>query len=117
MRSVCSSRFRTHRPRRRYPTTRAERYLAEMRRTEDRRARELFEGPVHAALGDPNAAFAAWNEIEEWQDSHLTHSIRYWFPDILDPLRDDPRYRGLIGKINRQWGLDPDGSLPEETRG
>lgn len=39
----------------------------------------------------------------------------YWYPNLLGPLRDDPRYESLIRKINESWGLNPDGSLPDEA--
>jgi TolB-like protein/tetratricopeptide (TPR) repeat protein len=75
------------------------------------------EGFIHAVLGDEDAAFAAWErvEVELWWRSGLNRDLRYFFSDILDRLRDDPRYEALIREINRSWGLNPDGSLPDSV--
>ena len=91
-----------------------------------RRARTLLEeideiaapfsaGLVHAALGDPDAAFDAFDRVSRW-GSFETEHVRYFFPDVLGPLRDDPRYDALIRRVNQAWGLAPDGSLPEDAR-
>jgi TolB-like protein/tetratricopeptide (TPR) repeat protein len=98
-------------------TAAARDYLSEIRREEASNVRYVFQGLTHAALGQTDRAFAAWDELElpaaasglpEWV-------LRYWFPDLLDPLRDDPRYRKLMGRFNRAWGLNPDGSLPDSV--
>lgn len=34
----------------------------------------------------------------------------------LEPLRKDPRYEELIRKANQAWGLNPDGTIPEQSR-
>jgi hypothetical protein len=88
-----------------------------------RRAHELLEvidevetpfsaGLVRAALGDADAAFDAFDRVTYW-GSFETEHIRYFFPDVLGPLRDDPRYDALIRRVNQAWGLEPDGSLPD----
>jgi TolB-like protein/Flp pilus assembly protein TadD len=91
-----------------------------------RRARTLLDeideadapfsaGLVHAALGDADAAFDAFDRVSHW-GSFETEHIRYFFPDVLGPLRDDPRYDALIRRLNQAWGLAPDGGLPENAR-
>ena len=76
----------------------------------------FYRGLLHAALGDEQAAFDAFGRIEDWSRSPLLGwpnvSLRYLHPRVLEPLREDPRYRELIREINRSWGLDPDGRLP-----
>ena len=91
-----------------------------------RRARELLNqideinapfsvGLVHAALDDPDAAFDAFDHVRHW-GSFETEHVRYFFPDALGPLRDDPRYDALIRRVNQAWGLKPDGSIPDTHR-
>jgi len=70
----------------------------------------FWESLVLAALGDTEAAFEALDEVE-WT------SVYVWDLLVLPgfaPLRDDPRYEALVRANNRRWGLNPDGSLPEE---
>ncbi len=86
--------------------------------TELRKERALFEeGLVRAALGATDSAFAAWRKIEDWSGFAIwdNQRLRYSYDDILDPLRGDPRYEELVGRINRQYGLNPDGSLPDSV--
>jgi TolB-like protein/Flp pilus assembly protein TadD len=70
-------------------------------------------GLVHAALGAPERAFACFEEIRDW-GSFTTEHARYFFPDALGPLREDPRYDELLRTVNEYWGLAPDGALPED---
>ncbi len=39
------------------------------------------------------------------------------YPDVLDPLRSDPRFDELLMEVNRSWGLPADGRLPSTARG
>ena len=73
----------------------------------------VFEGLVHAVLGDEGAAFSAWRQIDDWWIN--LHLLRYCFSDVLAPLRRDPRYEKLIHEINEYWGLNPDGSIPDSV--
>lgn len=65
-------------------------------------------GLVHAALGEYQAAFDAFAKVPTW-DSFSTEHFRYFFPDVLRPLRDDPRYQELLREVDRSWGLEPGG--------
>jgi hypothetical protein len=65
-------------------------------------------GLMHAALGDPQAALDAFERVEDW-GSFETEHVRYFFPDALGPLRNDPRYDALIQTVDRSWGVTPDG--------
>jgi len=66
-------------------------------------------GLVRAALGEEQAAFDAFGKVSTW-NSFSTEHFRYFFPDVLGPLRDDPRYQQLLREVDRAWGLEPDGS-------
>ncbi len=73
---------------------------------------EPFEvGVVHAALGEEEMAFEAFQEVDRWE-AWPTLAARYLFPEVLGPLREDPRYDRLLLEVNRSWGLNLDGSIP-----
>jgi tetratricopeptide (TPR) repeat protein len=59
-------------------------------------------GINEAALDRKDLAMASFNEIEQFS-MWPNLSLRYFFPEILDPLREDARYRQLIVKMNEQW--------------
>jgi len=61
-------------------------------------------GLVHAALGEEDVAFEAFASIAEWGTFETEHA-RYLFPDVLGPLRDDPRYQALLNRVDAAWGL------------
>ena len=71
---------------------------------------------VLGALGEVDAAFETLSTVEEWSDVNPVSSsrrLRYFYPDLVSAFRADPRYDKLIRSLNRAWGLNPDGSLPE----
>jgi tetratricopeptide (TPR) repeat protein len=70
------------------------------------------QGLLHATLGEFEAAFEAFNDVEEWGLAQMV-SLRYRRPVALNAFREDSRYEKLIGNINQQWGLSPDGSIPQ----
>ncbi|MGK7370045.1 MAG: tetratricopeptide repeat protein, partial [Candidatus Halalkalibacterium sp. M3_1C_030] len=55
-----------------------------------------------AARGNNDAAIASFNRIEQFS-MWPNLSLRYFFPEILGPLREDARYRELIARMNKQW--------------
>lgn len=59
-------------------------------------------GLVHAALGDIDAAFDAFEQVHDW-GSHATEQLRYFFPDVLGPVRQDRRYQRLLRILDRSW--------------
>lgn len=63
-------------------------------------------GLVHAALGEADAALELFEEIEEW-GSFATDHIRYFFPEVLGPLRDDPRFGAILRAVDRSWQRGP----------
>lgn len=74
---------------------------------------------AHTVLGHADRAFElieeAYPRTERPWDSPFTVWLRYFWPETLRPLRDDPRWEQFIAEMHTHWGLDPDGSLPEET--
>lgn len=78
---------------------------------------------LHAALGHHDRAFELMHQTyprKDWPypwDFSFAVQLRHFFGPILDPLRDDPRWDRFMGVMNTHWGLNPDGSLPEETGG
>ncbi len=66
---------------------------------------EPFEvGVVHAALGEQEMAFEAFREVDRWEPWPIL-AARYLYPEILGPLRDDPRYDQLLRSMDLAWGL------------
>lgn len=89
-------------------TARARRLLAELEQ-----AGEWFSvGLVHAALGDRDAAFGAFEQVRDWGAYWPTWAVHHYFPELMDRLSGDARYRGMLANIHRAWGLDPDGEFP-----
>ncbi len=78
---------------------------------EENGASRYAQAEVHAALSEVDAAFADLAAVE-WS-KFLVAELRYG--PALDPLRNDPRYRQLIRKVNRRWGLTPEGTLPADS--
>lgn len=74
---------------------------------------------AHSLAGRQDRAFElmeeAYPRTERLWDSAFTVWLRYFWPETLEPLRHDPRWERFIAEMHTNWGLNPDGSLPEET--
>lgn len=68
----------------------------------------FFEGATLAVLGHMDGAFDRF-EHADWTPLHTYH-LRY--DPALRRVREDPRFPELVRKVNRSWGLAPDGTLP-----
>lgn len=68
----------------------------------------FFEGFAHTLVGRLDEAFDAFREAR-WTP---LYGFRLRYDPPLDALREDPRYADLLEEVNREWGLDPDGSIP-----
>lgn len=64
-------------------------------------------GLVLAALGDVDGAFSAFEQIRE-PDSFSADHFRYFFPEVLGPIRADPRYYRVRRDMARVWGWETD---------
>lgn len=62
-------------------------------------------GLIHAALGDIDAAFEHFRTVRFWNSFAVEH-FRHFFPDVLGPVRGDERYRALLARVDRAWGLE-----------
>ncbi|MFU8878186.1 MAG: winged helix-turn-helix domain-containing protein [Wenzhouxiangellaceae bacterium] len=67
-------------------------------------------GLVHAGLGNVDAAFEHFGRIRQWgQWPALV--MHHYYPDVLGPVRADPRFGPLLASLRAYYGLQPDGSL------
>ncbi len=59
---------------------------------------------VHAALGDLDTAFGCLDRIRSafWDDELF---LRYHRAAPMDRVRADPRYAGVVDRLDRAWGL------------
>jgi tetratricopeptide (TPR) repeat protein len=74
--------------------------LAQIEQTDD-----LFSaGLIYAALGETDRAFAVFERIDQWS-AWPTLAMRYYFPNVLSPVRNDVRYQKLLREIDRSWGI------------
>jgi tetratricopeptide (TPR) repeat protein len=73
-------------------------------------------GQAYAALGKTDLALEAYQRLSEdaWGRFGPSVEFRYGIMYDLDPLRQDSRYEEIIEEANRAWGLNPDGSIPED---
>jgi len=64
-------------------------------------------GLVHFALGEREDAFDAFQGASVWAE-WPTLAVRDLYSEVLDPLRDDPRYGALLSDVDGAWGMaDP----------
>lgn len=73
----------------------------------------FWAGLVHAALGDLDAAFAFFDQDAEDapRGPWYVTAWRYYFPDVLGPVRGDPRFAALMRDVRARWGIEPDEDL------
>ena len=62
-------------------------------------------GLVHAALGEEDDAFDAFQRISLWSE-WPTLSVHYLYKDVWGPLQDDLRYDELVREVDRTWRLE-----------
>lgn len=58
---------------------------------------------LHAALGQRDLAFAAFSATGRW-DYWPALFVHHYFPDVLGPLRSDPRWDEVLRSVSRDWG-------------
>lgn len=69
------------------------------------------EGLIRAALGERDDALSALEGVRRW-GPFPTALVRYLFPAVLGALRNEPRFRPVLSRVSRSWGLRADGSVP-----
>ena len=81
---------------------------ARARRSEFEGADDWFAvGVVTAALGDADAAFAAFDRVETWDRYWPALAGRLLYQDALGPLRADPRYQEILRRLAQAWNTAP----------
>jgi DNA-binding SARP family transcriptional activator/TolB-like protein/Flp pilus assembly protein TadD len=59
---------------------------------------------VRTALPEARQTVEAFTRIREWT-YWPTLAVHYFFPAVLNPLRRDGCYEGLLQQVDRSWGL------------
>ena len=67
-------------------------------------------GMVLAGLGDRDAAFAAFEKIEQW--NYWSALVMNHYQDLLGDIPSDPRFESMLVDMRHYYGLGADGSLP-----
>jgi len=62
-------------------------------------------GLIHAAFNEIDKAFECFQKVEYWDDWE-TLTVHHLFPDIMKPLKDDPRFLNILKEVNRSRGLE-----------
>lgn len=66
---------------------------------------DLFSaGMMQAARGNREKALDSFEEVSEW-GYFSTAYLRYFFPDILGPIRKEKRFSNVLTKVRSDWGL------------
>lgn len=68
----------------------------------DREVHPFSVALVRAALGEVDTAVASIATIERWE-YWPTFAVRYFFPDALRRLRQDPRYGDILRRVDESW--------------
>jgi TolB-like protein/Flp pilus assembly protein TadD len=61
-------------------------------------------GLVEAALNNYEEAHNLFEKVEKF-GAFTTPMCRYYFPDVLNPVRNDSRFNALILKLNKSWNM------------
>ncbi len=59
-------------------------------------------GLVLAALGETDRALELFAAVDEWGFTS-TPQIRYFFPEVLGPIRQDPRFEPALEQVHRSF--------------
>jgi TolB-like protein len=62
------------------------------------------EGLVYLALGEHDVAFARFEQVIQW-NAWPALAMRHFFPDVLGPLSEDPRYQAFYREMVADWGI------------
>ena len=64
-------------------------------------------GLLQTLNGERDEAFKTLSGVKDWT-SFSTEIIRYFYPQVLSPLRKDSRYQELMHTVNSAWGFPED---------
>jgi len=76
-----------------------------VKRQIERTEQPFATGMMHAVSGDHDLARDAFMSVKQW-GIDTTPAIRYFFPEVLAPLRKDARYPELRRQIDASWGIE-----------
>ncbi len=62
------------------------------------------EGVLYAGLGKKDEAFLALEKVEDW-NYWAVLSIHHLYPEVLGPLRKDPRFTQVLKNAKSSWGI------------
>lgn len=86
-----------------------------LKRLKSINAEPPFLGWAYLGIGMIDKALQTYQEIEGsgWGNIGVLDRLRY-YGDEHPAIKDKPRYQQLLRKANIAWGLNPDGSIPDE---
>lgn len=70
----------------------------------DTEADPFSAGLVHAALGEQREALQAFERVCDWGQLSIEH-LRYFFPEVLGPLRDSAQFKEFLQRADQSWGV------------
>lgn len=62
----------------------------------------FWSGLEHAAKENPDDALESFQQIDQFS-MWPNLSLRYFFPSLMDPVRNDPEFQDIVDRMNRQW--------------
>lgn len=62
----------------------------------------FWTGLEDAARGNNEDTITSFQQIDQFS-MWPNLSLRYFFPDLMDPIRNDPRYQDILERMDRQW--------------
>ncbi|MEE8368883.1 MAG: protein kinase [Thermoanaerobaculia bacterium] len=69
----------------------------------DATAEPFAAGLVYAGLGEIDEALDRFDSVREWGFGSSSQ-VRYFYPEVLGPLRMHPRFEDILRQVNRSWG-------------
>ena len=61
-------------------------------------------GLLHAALGEQREALDAFERVRDWGQLSIEH-LRYFFPEVLGPLRNSAQFQEFLRRADQSWGV------------
>jgi TolB-like protein/Flp pilus assembly protein TadD len=66
---------------------------------------DLFSiGLFHLSMGDTDLALDLFRQVEHW-GRLVTEEVRYFYPEVLGPLRQDERFQAVLAAVDRSWNV------------